>query len=42
MQVQPQHFLFAFMKKSLPDDDKGDEEFRFNAGMGNEQSQFFA
>ena len=36
MQVEPQHFLFMFMNKSLPEDHKGDEEFRFNAGMGGE------
>lgn len=35
-QIQPQRFLFVFLKKSLPDDHKGDEEFRFNAGMGGE------
>ncbi len=34
MQLEPQHFLFVFLKKSLPEDHKGDEEFRFNAGLG--------
>jgi len=36
MQPQPQLFLFVFMKKSLPEDNKGDEAFRFNAGLGGE------
>lgn len=35
-QIQPQHFLFVFLKKSLPEDHKGEEEFRFNAGLGGE------
>ncbi len=34
MQVQPQHFLFVFLKKSLPEDHKGDEEFRYTVGLG--------
>ena len=34
MQAQPQHFLFVFLKKSLPEDHKGDEEFRYTAGLG--------
>ena len=34
MQLEPQHFLFVFLKKSLPEDHKGDEEFRFTVGLG--------
>lgn len=36
MQPQPQLFLFVFMKKSLPEDHKGDEAYRFNSGLGGE------
>jgi hypothetical protein len=35
-QVEPQRFLFVFLKTSLPTDHKGDEAFRFNQGMGGE------
>lgn len=35
-QAEPQRFLFVFLKTSLSDDHKGDEEFRFNQGMGGE------
>lgn len=35
-QPEPQRFLFVFLKTSLPKDHKGDESFRFNAGIGGE------
>ena len=35
-QTQPQHFLFVFLKKSLPHDHKGDEESRYKPGVGGE------
>lgn len=35
-QIQPQYFLFVFLKVSLPADHKGNEEFRFIAGIGGE------
>lgn len=34
MQLEPQHFLFVFLKKSLPEDHESHEEFRFQAGLG--------
>ena len=33
-QKEPQRFLFAFLKASLPKDHEGDEEQRFQAGKG--------
>jgi hypothetical protein len=35
-QTQPQRFLFVFLKKALPHDHKGDEESRYNSGVGGE------
>lgn len=35
-QSTPQRFLFVFLDSSLPTDHKGEEEFRFNSGLGGE------
>lgn len=35
-QLEPQRFLFVFLKTSLPNDHKDDEAFRFNQGIGGE------
>jgi len=33
-QIEPQRLLFVFLKTSLPEDCKGDEEARFNSNQG--------